>query len=291
MAASPHIFMIAPSYPFPPEDLALTVSYFENLGMRVTAPQDLLGPDLLCASDDTIRLSHLKQALTDPSVDVIWLLYGGYGLTPLISGLFAIQKPGKEKLFIGFSDGTALHIFLNQIWNWPSLHGACAVQIAKQKGGAQTTVLTLRIAKEGLQSYKPPALTSFNQPARSMSSLSGNVMGGNLCLLECSLGTNWHLNAKDKILFLEDVGERGYRIDRMLVHLQQARAFEGVKAILLGDFTKGEEPDGVSLVEPVLARFASNIDTPVFRLPGCGHGDKNIPLPFNTPLNFHLVQG
>lgn len=290
MISRSHIFMIAPSYPLPQEDLDLTVTYFKDLGMQVTVPSDLLGPDLLCANDDTIRLTHLKQALTHPSVDIIWLVNGGYGLTRLISALFTLPRPSKKKLFIGFSDGTALHVFLNQIWNWPTVHGACAVHLAKQRVSLHTIEATLHIVREGIERYTAPPLKPFNQSAHGISSLSGTVIGGNICLLECSLGTNWHLNAKDRILFLEEVGERGYRVDRMLVHLQQARAFEGVKAILLGDFTKGTEPDGTSLVESVLQRFARNINIPVFRLPGCGHGEDNIPLPFNTFLNFQVIQ-
>jgi len=80
-----------------------------------------------------MRLAHLKNALNDSSAGVIWLLDGGYELTRLIPNLFHLKKPKKEKLFVGFSDGTALYIFLNQIWNWPTLHGPCAVQVAKQQ--------------------------------------------------------------------------------------------------------------------------------------------------------------
>ena len=281
-----HIYLIAPSYPFPKEDVQLTKSYFEDLGMQVTAPHDLLGEDLLCANRDEIRLSHLQQALSDPTVDIIWLLYGGYGLTRLMPDLLKMKKPEKEKLFIGYSDGTALHVFLNQMWGWPSLHGVTAQQLSKARVGLQTIESTLQIIREGLHSYCPPPLHPFNERAQKLSSLSGMVIGGNLSLVKCSLGTDWQINTNGKILFLEDVCERGYSIDRMLIHLQQADIFEDVKAILLGDFVKGEEPDGRSLIPAVLEHFAEQCPIPVFRLPGYGHGEENLPLPFLSNLLF-----
>ncbi|HUX78333.1 MAG TPA: LD-carboxypeptidase, partial [Alphaproteobacteria bacterium] len=268
-----HIYLIAPSYPCPQEDLAQTKSYFESLGMQVTAPPNLLGKDLLCANRDEIRLSHLQEALNDPTVDIIWLLYGGYGLTRLMPDLLQMKKPEKEKLFIGYSDGTALHVFLNQIWGWSSLHGVSAQQMSKTRVGPQTIESTLQIMREGLHNYSSPSLHPFNEKAKTMTSLSGTVVGGNLCLVECSLGTDWQINPKGKILFLEEVYERGYRVDRMLMHLQQARIFEGVKAILMGDFVKGDEKDGTSLIPAVLKRFAEQCSIPVFHLPGYGHGE------------------
>ncbi len=285
-----HIYLIAPSYAFPQEDAGLTKSYFEALGMQVTAPPDLLGKDLLCANRDEIRLSHLQKALSDSTVDIIWLLYGGYGLTRLIPDLLRMKKPEKEKLFIGYSDGTALHVFLNQNWGWPSVHGVSAHQMSKKRVGMQTIESTLRIMKEGLHSYCPPALQPFNEKAKTMTSLSGTVVGGNLCLLECSLGTDWQIDPKGKILFLEEVYERGYRVDRMLMHLQQAHTFKGVKAILLGDFVKGNENDGTSLIPAVLKRFAEQCSVPVFHLPGYGHGEENLPLPFYRDLEFSVLR-
>jgi muramoyltetrapeptide carboxypeptidase len=280
--------MIAPSYPISQEDVQFAKQHFESLGLKVTIPSDLLGADLLCANHDEARLSHLKAALADPVADIIWLLKGGYGLTRLIPDLFYMEKPRKEKLFIGFSDGTALHVFLNQAWNWTSIHGATALQITKNKVGAQTIEMTLRLLREEYHSHFLPSLTPANDNAKKMSSLTGTLVGGNLCLLTCSLGTNWQINASDKILFLEEIDERGYRVDRMLAHLQQVSIFNSAKAIIFGDFVGGNEENGTSLIPQVLERFSNTIPIPVFHLSGCGHGQENIPLPFNKNLNFSI---
>jgi len=281
-----HVRLIAPSYKVSEEDVRHTKSYLEAFALKVTIPDNLLGKDLLCAHQDEVRLSHLKEALTDSTVDIIWMLKGGYGLTRLMPGLLTLPKPEKEKLFIGFSDGTALHLFLNQRWNWPTVHGMGAVQASRQKVSSDSITMTLHLLRQGLESYKPPLLQPANAQALAFASLSGSIIGGNLCLLETSLGTPWQLNASGKILFLEEVDERGYRVDRSLIHLEQAGIFKDVKAIILGDFTKGTEADGTSLIPPVLERFAATISVPVFTLPGCGHGEENIPLPFHMPLRF-----
>ncbi|MBA3814170.1 MAG: LD-carboxypeptidase [Alphaproteobacteria bacterium] len=288
MPSLSHIHLIAPSYSLAEHDVELTKAYFENLGMQVTVPPDLLGKDLLCANKDGLRLAHLDHALNDSSADIIWLLQGGYGLTRLIHRLLSMEKPQREKLFIGCSDGTALHVFLNQVWNWQTLHGPSALTIAEQKVGTQTIEAVLRIAKNGFSHYTLPTLKPFNAKSREINFLEGTLVGGNLCLLQCSVGTNWQFNPSDKILFFEDIDERGYRVDRMLMHLQQANTFDDAKAIIFGDFVAGNEADGTSLVLPVIERFADNIHIPVFSLPGCGHGAENFPLPFNTHLKFEI---
>lgn len=283
-----HIRLIAPSYSLEEKNVELTKEYLGSLGMKVTVPKDLLGDDLLCANQDEIRLAHLKSALIDESIDIIWLLMGGYGLTRLIPDLLKMERPKTRKLYIGFSDGTALHVFLNQIWNWPTIHGIGAIQAARKVVGEESIKKTVEIIEKGLTSYEPPVLIPFNKEADAVSSLSGAVCGGNLCLLQTSLGTKWQIDSSDKILFLEDVSERGYRIDRMLVHLDQAGVFDDVRAVVFGDFTPGYESDGSSLIQPVLERFASSLNVPVFSLPKHGHGPDNYPLPFNVPLEFSV---
>lgn len=282
------IALIAPSSAIRPEDAEKTRSFLEKSGFQVALPDDLLGSDLLCSNQDSLRLKHVMWALTDPLIDCIWVLRGGYGLSRLIPAVLEIPKPEKQKLFIGFSDASFLHFFLNQEWNWPSLHGPVATQIVGQTVSPESCERTFRFLKDGLSSYEPPSLHPLNQQARSLTHLDGKVIGGNLTLAAHSLGTPYALQGEGKILFFEDWNERGYRIDRMLTHLVHGGVFHGVKAVLLGDFVGGEEENGASFLNPVLQRFADEADFPVFRMPCVGHGPHNYPLPFNVPLSFFL---
>lgn len=281
------VALIAPSYAVQPNDPGKARRYLENLGFDVSVPDDILGPDLLCANQDSVRFKHLQTALTDPTVDVIWMLRGGYGLSRLMPAVSDIPKPEKQKLFVGFSDGTALHLFLNQVWDWPSLHAPVVTQMVENWVTRESCSQTLDAVKEGAAMQVPP-LQPLNQQARSLTSLEGKVLGGNLCLIAHSLGTPYALKGEGKILFFEDWDERGYRVDRMLTHLTQASVFQGVRALLLGDFMGVNEADGTSLVEPVLQRFVDEVHFPVFRLPFVGHGAKNYPLFFNKHVSFSL---
>lgn len=285
-----HIYLTLSSSALDESIVKQTKTYFESLGMTVTLPENLYGKDLLCANSDETRLSHLTTALSDPTVDIIGALHGGYGLTRLIPDLLTLPIPKKEKIFIGFSDNTALHLFLNQVWDWPSIHGPVVSQIAQptqqRPVGVKSITTALELLENGFSAFYPPPLTPLNERARSVSHLIGKVVGGNLSLLQCSIGTPWQLQTQKKILFLEEVGERGYRVDRMLTHLCQANFFTNVEAILLGDFIGGLEPNGKSLIPEVLQRFADSLSAPVFSIPGCGHGDENFPIPFNVPLSF-----
>jgi muramoyltetrapeptide carboxypeptidase len=128
----------------------------------------------------------------------------------------------------------------------------------------------------------------LNALAEQSQTLEASITGGNLCLVQTSLGTNWQVDARKKILFLEEVGERGYRIDRMLEQLQQATIFKGTLAIVFGDFLAGNEPDGSSLIIPVLKRFAQRIEIPVIQIKGIGHGPINYPLPLGTKATLQL---
>jgi muramoyltetrapeptide carboxypeptidase len=96
------------------------------------------------------------------------------------------------------------------------------------------------------------------------------------------LGTRFAKSPKGAFLFFEDIGERGYRVDRVLLHLRMAGYFNGVKGILFGDFVSSDEPNGGSRVPDVLQRFADEMKIPVFSGLEAGHGAFQRPLPFNT---------
>ncbi|MCE3230640.1 MAG: mccF [Alphaproteobacteria bacterium] len=189
-----HLFLIAPSSAIPAEKVLLMQSYFEPLGRKVTVPPDLFGEDLLCANTDALRFKHLKDALVSEA-DEIMMIIGGYGLTRLMPELLSLEKPRKVKTLYGFSDATALHIFLNQVWDWPSVHGPVGLQLSEQRVDVDSIERTLRILKDGLSAYSLPELIPLNALAQDIKTVSGKVVGGNLCLIQTSLGTPWQLKA------------------------------------------------------------------------------------------------
>lgn len=268
------IHLIAPASGTTPDILFKTKEALESWGLDVHTPKDLLGRTLFCSNTAEMRFQHLQTALADPDCQLIWSLRGGYGSAQLIPLLEKMPKPSKHTWLMGFSDITALHLFFQQTWHWPTIHGPQAA--------SQIDVLDSESIAH-LKSFLmgPQAQTSFadlaplNAAAQDFQKISAPIVGGNLSLLQTSIGTSWQLQAQDKIVLMEETGERPYRTDRMLLHLMQSQVLKGAKAILLGDFNKSEDP---SLTEAVLQNFADSLPIPVLRIPHVGHGASNWPV-------------
>lgn len=260
-------------------------------GLIPRIPENLLGSDLLCANTDTKRLEFLKNALLNTDSAAIWCLRGGYGSGRLIPKLANIELKNSPppKLFIGMSDITALHLFLQQHFGWPTVHGPSVRQVADNDVDEENIQELKKIMFGQQKVLQYDKLTLLNDPSVKNKILRSMITGGNLCLVENSIGTLWQVNARNKILFLEEINERAYRIDRMLQHLEQAGIFQDVSAVLFGDFTGGKEPDGSSLIEAVLQRFAESCDFPVLHCPGIGHEKFNRPLPLGTKAELALA--
>lgn len=272
--------VVMPGFRAPEENVKLGMAYIKKLKLVPRAPEDLVGEDLLCANSDERRFEHLKAALYSDS-KAVWCVRAGYGAIRLIDRLRKLRPPRKRKLFIGYSDVTTIHHFLNHEWNWPTVHGPVLDRLGTGGFGdverEELRDLLFGKAKE----IRFSGLTPLNESARKKGIVRGKVFGGNLTVLQTTLGTPLQ-NNRSGMLFLEDIGERGYRIDRMLQHFAQAGALRRVKAIVLGSFVGGAETGGGDLVRPVLERFAKEQKAPVFIGMKAGHGDIQRPVCFNT---------
>jgi len=250
-------------------------------------PENIYGEDLLCANSTAQRFIQLKNALLNTDATAIWCLRGGYGSAHLLPQLASLPAPAHNKLFMGMSDITALHLFLQQQWGWATLHSPSARQVSLGDVHADNIAEVKHILLGQLTNCQYN-LTPLNSLAAGNSTINAMITGGNLSIVQTSLGTFWQINAANKILFLEEINERGYRVDRILEHLSQAGIFNKVTAVIFGDFTKGQEPDGSSLLIPVLERFAAQANFPVLRCLGIGHDNYNRPLPLGVPAQLHL---
>ncbi len=247
-------------------------------------PDDLLSNEIpYHAHNDEYRFQQLKSALLDNAEEkIIWMLRGGYGCARLLDRLRELPVPRHQKIVIGFSDITALHLFLSQHWHWPTIHGSVLTQLVNTE---QLPENFLRIAeiitkKVSYQTIEP--LVPLNSIAEFNEGIQGQLTGGNLTLLEDSIGTHWQVQTQGKIMFVEEVGEKAYRIDRSLYHLFQAGIFKEVKAIILGDFL---EPEGESQTHFALNRFAEDMSLqgiPVYKTDQFGHGKRNVPLIYHA---------
>lgn len=250
-------------------------------GLTCIVSPDIFGNDVLCANTDELRFTLLKNALQNPDTKAIICARGGYGSMRLIPALTKLTPVSQAKLFLGMSDITALSLYLQQQWQWPTIHGALALDKFSPESIAAVKVMVFGEEKEVNYQASP-----LNLLAQKNQKFKASITGGNLSLLQASIGTAWQMDANDKIIFIEEIGERAYRVDRMLEHLRQANLLNNAKAIIFGDFLNGNEPDGSSLIEPVLKRFADNCPIPVAQVQGIGHGFTNFPLPLGTEVQW-----
>lgn len=279
--------VVAPGFLGNPEVIEKAKALLISWGLRYNIPANIFGKDLLCANPDAVRFKQLKTALLNKKSKAVWCLRGGYGSARLIPLLDKLITPSHNKLFMGFSDITVLHAFLQKKWRWNTLHSPSLNQCAINNI-EENSVRKLKAIIFGDQQQVDFNLIPLNQLAKKRITIESSIIGGNLCLIQNSINTVWQPNSKNKIIFLEEVGERAYRVDRMLVHLQQAGLFKQVKGLIFGDFTEGLESDGKSLIPLVLKRFAGQCNFPVLQVSGIGHGNFNDPIPLGTRSILHL---
>jgi muramoyltetrapeptide carboxypeptidase len=226
------------------------------------------------AGSDVRRFDELTAALADPGIRALFCARGGYGATRLLTRLADCAPPGAPKLLIGFSDITALHLWL-QAHGRRSIHGPVLTQLGRLPEATAERLFAL------LESPRPAA--ALEGTATYVGGVAqGALLGGNLSVFSRLLGTPFMPPLDGAILLLEDHGERPYRLDRMWTHLQLAGVFARVRAIALGSFTSCEEPQASYTSTEVLRELAQSTGLPCAAGFPIGHGDVNEPVPLGV---------
>lgn len=276
--------VVAPGSSCKPDEIKKALAVLHSWGLRTRLSPIANKSFLYHAQTDDVRLSLLKDALFAKDSAAVWCLRGGYGCNRLIPFL-PTKAPSRRKLFIGLSDITSVQLFLTQVWKWPTLHGPVLARLGSGELGARGAREIRQLVFGELPELEFPKMKPMNAAAKNAKRLSGEVTGGNLMTLQSAIGTRIEMNSKNRLVFIEEVSERGYRVDRMLYHLKDSGSLKGAKAILLGEFIGGDEPGGQkrNLVKAALQRFAEDMSVPVFGGLPVGHGFPQRTMPFGTP--------
>lgn len=284
--------IVAPASGCTLQEIEQSAQFIERLGLQPHIPENLVDETAMtiCANTDEMRGLHLKNAIRNKDSKAIWCLRGGYGSARIIPELAKLRQPRKSKLFMGFSDITALHLFLHHKWKWSVLHAPVLFQLGMQKVDEASVELLKDVIFGKRDKVSFHGLEPLNDPARKEKSIYSHIIGGNLCVLQTSIGTAWQLKSDNHIVFIEEIGERGYAVDRMLTHLTQSGILQSAQAIIFGDIIGGLEQDGVSLNEMVIRQFAQDSTIPVLRCEGIGHGRVNHPLPMGEQVILKLKE-
>ncbi|MCA9533077.1 MAG: LD-carboxypeptidase [Myxococcales bacterium] len=264
------VALIAPSGPFDRAAFERGVAAIEAQGYVCEHAPDIFARDGYFAGDDERRVRELRWALSAGEVRWLVAARGGFGATRLLPHISADEVRAAGKGLVGFSDITALHA----LWARAGVASLHASMVAKLGDAADATRARWFSALSGA-----PLVAFRGLECICDGRVEGPLVGGNLAVLAALVGTPFAPPLDGAILFLEDVGERPYRLDRMLTTLTQAGWFEKVRGLVFGAFTESTPgPDGVS-ARDVLVRHARSLGLPaVLGLP-VGHVDDNHELP------------
>lgn len=270
------IGVIAPAGPVAPEHLAAVPALYARFGYRCRVYPGCGQRSGYLAGDDATRLADLHAALADGEVAALHAVRGGYGCMRLLDAVDTTLLRAHPKLLIGYSDLTALHA----LWGregLPTLHAPMAASDLLRPGRQADRDALFTLLQRGLRAGDVLAPALEPSPLHVGGRAAGRLVGGNLSLVAALLGTPWAWDARGALLFLEDVSEDLYRVDRLLTQLRLAGVLDDAAGIVLGSFTEAEPPTALlqSLLQPLCERQRK----PLLAGWPAGHGTPNRPLP------------
>ena len=257
----------------------------KSWGLEVSIGENVFNDNGHFAGTDNQRSADFQLALDDKSIKAIWCARGGYGAMRVIDNLNFEKYKENPKWIIGYSDITAVHNDLHNNKS-ESIHGIMCKSLEKIDIDNNESISLLKKTLFGEKLSYTIEGNNYNIEGNS----NGQLIGGNLTLLHCLLGSESSIDTDGKILFIEDLGEYLYHIDRMLISLKRAGYFDNCKGLIVGDFTdlrKNTTPFGRDLKELILD-IVREYDFPVsFGFPA-GHGEKNYPMILGREINLEV---
>lgn len=280
------VAIIAPASPSDKNLIDKCITSLNKLGLKVVVGESCLSEHGFLSGTDDIRANDINCMFADKNIKGIFALRGGYGCARLLNLIdFKLIKKN-PKIFVGYSDITALHIAINQKSKLITYHGP---------------MISTELIK-GLDEYSADYYQKFifghekveelfnpegdNLEIINTGVATGQLIGGNLSLICSSLGTKYEINTKNKILFLEEIDEVPYKVDRMLTHLKQSGKLKDTNGIILGAFTNCIAPNNkksLSLQE-VFNEIILPLKKPTISNLVCGHCLPTLTLPLGAKV-------
>jgi muramoyltetrapeptide carboxypeptidase len=283
------IKVVAPCGPFERDTFEAGLQILESWGLKLRLDDNIFSRNPYLAGSDERRFKELWEGICDPDIQGIWCARGGYGATRLLNNL-PVQTPSHApKWLMGFSDVSAL-LQVWDAWGWPCVHGANVTTLSGWSLIARTNMWCM------LQGQPTPAISGKSRQGQGQH--TATVTGGNLTVLAAMTGGRFTPRFKDKILFLEDVGERPYRLDRCFTSLLQAGAFEGLAGLALGQWTQchdqpphplSDPGDGEDIIVTLAKRHCPDI--PILSNLEIGHANNSEALLFQHPTTLCVDSG
>ena len=258
--------------------------FLESQGFLVEVSEGCLGNHHYFSGTDKERLVDFQTALDDNSVDVILCARGGYGCLRIIDDLDFSNFIMNPKLIVGFSDVTVFHNHINSHFDLPTVHATMPLNFESNSKESLQSLVDVIKGKE--VSYVLP--TNINNKIGSTKAV---IIGGNLAIIYALIGTNSDINLDGKILFIEDVGEYIYTIDRMFLALKKSGKLKTLAGLIVGGMTNikdTEVPFGKTL-EEIILEHVDHLNIPVCFDFTAGHIDDNRAIIFGKEVELNVL--
>ena len=264
------------------DNLKPAIDLLHSWGLEVVIGKSIGLDDNQLAGTDAQRAEDFQRQLDNPNIKAIWCVRGGYGTVRIIDLLDFTKFKQNPKWIIGFSDVTVIHSYVNKL-NIASIHAAMPVTVGR---ASVESVETLRqaIFGESLK-YEIPY-----SPANRLGFAKGEIVGGNLSILYSLMGSNAQIDCKGKILFIEDLDEYLYHIDRMMMSLKRCGCFDGLNGLIIGTMSKMRDNDipwGKN-ANQIIADVTKDYSFPILYNFPAGHFHDNRALIFGKQVSLEL---
>ena len=274
------IGIIAPASAIKEDALIQGCETLTRMGYKPVYDDSILKHDLYFAGTAARRLQELHSMFQREDIRALLCARGGYGANYLVDGIDLNLIRKHPKIFVGYSDNTTLLTLLSDEANLTVFHGPMAAKDFAQEDGVD--LASWESALAGAASWQ---VTNSGAKGLVAGAAQGIFYGGCLPMLTATLGTRHEIQTKDTILFLEDIASKPYQIDRMLIQLQQAGKFQGLRGIIFGEMNDClQHPQQTYTLEEVVLRIVGKLGIPVAYGLRSGHvSQRNITLPIGVP--------
>lgn len=275
------------------EKVQLSIKTFESWGLKVVLGKTIGTEYFQYAGTDNERLKDFQNMLNNKNIKAIICARGGYGTIRILNKIDFTQFMSSPKWIVGYSDITVLHTHINTYLAVQTIHSTMPVNF---KSNTKESLQTLKNSLFGLDVSYSFASNKYNKFAK----VKGEIIGGNLSILYSLLGTNTAFNTDNKILFIEEVGEKLYHIDRMMIALKKAGKLNKLKALIVGGMTHikdntkefgylQDDPFGKN-IEEIILEHCSDYDFPIcFDFPA-GHQNNNNAIVLGKKIHLSIAK-
>jgi len=278
------IGILSPSSWMNESDLKLAITVFEEKGYHLVLGKSVFLKNHTFAGTPEQRANDINNMFANPDIGAIICTRGGYGANRVLPLLNYDLIKANPKIFMGYSDVTAFLTSITQKTGLVTFHGPMLSSF--KKGMVDYNFDLIEKTLFGYESITIQSPRELQCRVLKSGKAEGPLWGGNMCLLINRLGTPDQLNTDGTILFIEDIGEYLYAIDRMMVHMKKAGMFDNIKGLIIGelvDMKDYDEPFGKSTDEIVMD-VCGDLEIPIISNFPCGHGMYHAIMPISIPV-------